>query len=63
MRLVLEYGSSVRDPHTKGLQEELETVRNRAARFVIRNYTLEKGSITGILIQLKQGTLKKRRTY
>ena len=31
---VLEYGSSVWDPHTLGLQEELEKVQNRAARFV-----------------------------
>ena len=33
VRPVLEYGSSVSDPHTKGLQEELEKVQNRAARF------------------------------
>ena len=35
---ILEYGSSVRDPHTGKLQEELEKVQNRAARFVTRNY-------------------------
>ena len=34
VRPVLEYGSSVWDPHTKCLQEELEKVQNRAARFV-----------------------------
>ena len=27
---VLEYGSSIWDPHTHGLQEELEKVQNRA---------------------------------
>ena len=37
VRPVLEYGSSVWDPHTKGLQEEPEKVQNRAARF----YNLE----------------------
>ena len=62
MRPVLEYGSSVWDPHTKCLQEELEKVHNRAARFVTRNYTFEEGSMTGILEQLKWESLKKRRT-
>ena len=38
VRPVLEYGSSVWDPHTHGLQEELEKVRNRTARFVTGNY-------------------------
>ena len=50
------------DPHTKCLQEELEKVQNRAARFVTRNYTFEEGSMTGILEQLKWESLKKRRT-
>ena len=45
VRPVLEYGSSVWDPHTKCLQEELEKVQNRAARFVTRNYTFEEGSM------------------
>ena len=52
------------DPHTKCLQEELEKVQNRAARFVTRNYTFEEGtcSMTGILEQLKWESLKKSRT-
>ena len=29
---VLEYGSSVLDPHTHGFQGELEKVQNRAAK-------------------------------
>ena len=33
VRPILEYGSSVWDPHTGRLQEELEKVQNRAARF------------------------------
>ena len=49
------------DPHTLGLQEELEKVRNRAARFVTGNYVFETGSMTGILGQLKcEMTLSQR---
>ena len=61
VRPILEYGSSVWDPHTGKLQEELEKVQNRAARLVIRNYVYETGSMTGILGQLKWESLKKRR--
>ena len=38
VRPILEYGSSVWDPHPEKLQGELEKVQNRAARFVTRNY-------------------------
>ena len=55
---ILEYGSSVWDPYTDKLQEELEKVQKRRARFVIRNYVYETGSMTG---QLKWESLKKRR--
>ena len=58
---VLEYRSSVCDPYTHGLQEELEKVQNRAARFVTRNYVLETGSMTGILGQLKWESLERRK--
>ena len=61
MRLILEYGSSVLDPYTLGLQDELEKVQNRAARFATRNYIREESSVTGILEQLKWGSLKNRR--
>ena len=61
VRPVLEYGSSVWDPHTLGLQEELEKVQNRATRFVTGNDVFETGSMTGILGQLKWESLKKRR--
>ena len=61
VRPILEYGSSVWDPHTGKLQEELEKVQNRAARFVTRNYIYETGSMTDILGQLKWEPLKKRR--
>ena len=36
-------------------------MQKRAARFVTRNYTLEEGSMTGILAELKWETLKIRR--
>ena len=58
---ILEYGSSVWDPHTGKLQEELEKVENHAARFVTRNYVHETGSMTGILGKLKWESLKKKR--
>ena len=61
VRPILEYGSSVWDPHTDMLQEELEKVKNRVARFVTRIYVYETGSMTGILGQLKWESLKKRR--
>ena len=35
---ILDYGSSAWDPYTDKLQEELEKVQNRAARFVTRKY-------------------------
>ena len=41
--------------------ELLEKVQNRAARFVSRNYSREKGSMTGILEHIKWESLKKRR--
>ena len=61
VRPILEYGSSVWDPYTDKLQEKLEMVQNRAARFVTRNYVYETGSMTGIIGQLKWESLKKRR--
>ena len=44
MHPILEYGSSIWDPHTGKLQEELEKVQNCAARFVTSNYVYETGS-------------------
>ena len=61
VRPILEYASLVWDLHTDKLQEELEKVQNRAARFVTRNYVYETGSMTGILGQFKWKSLKKRR--
>ena len=61
VRPVLEYGSSVWGHPGVVLQEELESVQKRAARFVTGNYKYETGSMTGILGQLKWECLKKRR--
>ena len=61
VRQVLEYGSLVWYPQSLLLQDEIEKVHKRAARFVIGNYTYENGSMTGILEQLKWESLKKKR--
>ena len=61
VRPVLDYGSSIWDPPSVVLQEELESVQKRAARFVTGNYNYETGSMTGILVQLKWESLKKTR--
>ena len=53
--------ASVWDPPGVVLQEELQSVQKRAARFVTGNYNYETGSMTGILGQLKWESLKKRR--
>ena len=49
------------DSHSICLQNELEKVQKRAARFATGNYTHETGSMTGILKQLKCKSLTKRR--
>ena len=60
MRPVLEYASPVQDPHGIVVQEELEKVQNRAARFMTGNYNFETGSMTSILEQLGWESLHKR---
>ena len=61
VRPVLDYSSSIWDPSGAGLQNELEKVQNRAARFVTGNHNFDTGSMTGILEHLKWEPLKKRR--
>ena len=51
MQPFLEYRSSVWDPQSILLQDELEKVQKGAARFVTGKYTYETGSLTGILEQ------------
>ena len=43
------------------VQEELEKVKNRAARFVTGSYNFETGSMTSIIEQLGWESLHKRR--
>ena len=61
VRPILEYGSTVWDPHCKGPNHELENVQKHADRFVTRNYSYETGSTAGILEEFKWETLQKRR--
>ena len=63
IRPVLEYASTAWDPHQSYLQEKLEKVQKRAARFIISNYNYEyePGSMTTILKQIKLKPLKERR--
>ena len=49
---ILEYSSSVWDPHYEGLTDDLEKVQKRTARFVSRNHTYVKGSMTDIFKNL-----------
>ena len=57
---ILEYGSCVWDPEGVVLQQEIDKVQNRAARFVTSNYSFKNGSVTGILENLKRESLKKK---
>ena len=66
VRPVLEYASLVSDPHGIVVQEKLEKVQNRSARFVTGNYNFETGSaqelyLASILEQLGWESLHKRR--
>ena len=60
VRPIIEYGSTVWDPNCNGLNDELENVQTRAARFVTRNYSYGTGSMTGILEEMKWEPLQKR---
>lgn len=61
IRPILDYASAVWDPHQLYLQEQLESVQKRSARFIASNYNFEPGSMTKILQQLKLEPLKNRR--
>ena len=52
VRPILENGSTVWDPCCNGLNDKLENVQKHAARIVMRNYSYEIGSMTGILGEL-----------
>ena len=61
VRPVLEYGGCVWDPQGMVLQQEIEKVQNRAARFVTSNSCFETGSMTGILEKKWESPKKRRR--
>ena len=61
VRPVLEYDSSIWDPQSILLQDEVEEVQKRAARSVTDIFTYETGIITGVLEPLEWEPLKKRR--
>jgi hypothetical protein len=61
VRPLLEYASSVWDPHITSDIQKIEMVQRRAARFVTRNYSKIPGSMTDILHQLQWPTLEQRR--
>ena len=62
VRPILEYASTVWDPHTKELTSQLEMVQRRAARFVTAYYR-RRHSVTLLLNQLQWQTLLQRGTH
>ncbi|KAL8574795.1 hypothetical protein ACOMHN_031902 [Nucella lapillus] len=61
VRPVLEYSSTVWDPYTAEEINQLESVQNAAARYVVGDYR-RTTSITALLNRLKWPSLQKRRT-
>ena len=60
VRPVLEYASSVWDPHCKKDIDKIEKIQRRAARFVLNRYK-KVDSVSSMLKDLKWETLEKRR--
>ena len=60
VRPIQEYASPVWGSIGNTLQNELENVQKRAARFVTGNYNFETGSMAKVLEQLKWESLKQR---
>ena len=60
VRPILEYSSTVWDPHTLENANKLERVQRRAARFVKNEYN-QTASVTNLLQQLNWPTLQERR--
>ena len=49
VRPILEYARTVWDLHCIYLEEQLEKVQKRAARFVLNNYSYEEGSMSEMM--------------
>ena len=61
VRPVLEYASSVWDPHLVRDSQKLEKVQRSASRYVFNNYNRTPGTVTNLLESLQWDTLEKRR--
>ena len=62
VRSLLEYGSSIWDPHTQKEIAMLESVQRQAARFITRDYrSRDPGSMSRMLKELNLPTLQQRR--
>ncbi|KAJ8032783.1 hypothetical protein HOLleu_22833 [Holothuria leucospilota] len=61
LRPVLEYACCVWDPHQSYLQDKLESIQRRSARFISSEFSREPGSMTVILKDLDLPTLAERR--
>ena len=62
VRPTLEFSSTVWDPHTKDLVNQLEMVQRRAARFVKSDYD-QRHSVTEMLRELDWKMLQERRAH
>ena len=63
IRPVLEYASTVWDPHQIQLIQQIEQVQRQAARFATGNYySRDPGCVTNMLNKLQWETLQHRRT-
>ena len=60
VRPILEYASSVWDPYTNVNIQKLESVRRRAARFCLGDYS-RYSSVTSMLLLLDLPSLQSRR--
>ena len=60
VRPILDYCSSVWDPHTQKAIKQLESIQNRAARFVTGGYE-RKSSVTAMKASLDWESLQQRR--
>ena len=60
VRPILEYASTVWDPHEQQNIKNIENVQRRAARFVLRRYR-NTSSVSNMLLQLQWPSLEYRR--
>ena len=60
VRPILEYASSVWDPHTTANIQKLESVQRRAARFCLNDHS-HYSSVTNMLLLLNLPSLQSRR--